>query len=163
MLAVIHLTTIADSIIQHILALLQLPAAFGIPILSGLFEMTLGSQFTSQADASILQQAMVTSFILAFSGLSVQAQVASILAETDIRFKPYFIARLLQSILAPCLTYILWKPLYQDAHSLHPSHSDIPVFLHSATTSLHYLHTYGPLITLLFLYVYVVLLCFKIR
>ena len=33
---------------------------------------------------------MVTSFILAFSGLSIQAQVASILAETDIRFKPYF-------------------------------------------------------------------------
>ncbi len=53
--------------------------------------MTLGSQMISQINETpLLQQAMVTSFILAFSGLSIQAQVASILAETDIRFKPYF-------------------------------------------------------------------------
>ena len=56
---------------------------------------------------------MVTSFILAFSGLSIQAQVASILAETDIRFKPYFFARIIQSILAPIFTFIFWKPFYE--------------------------------------------------
>ena len=55
---------------------------------------------------------MVTSFILAFSGLSIQAQVASILAETDIRFAPFFFARIIHGFIAAILAYLLWNPLY---------------------------------------------------
>ena len=103
MITVFHITALSF-IMQHILSFFQLSIDFSIPILSGIFEMTLGSQMISQINETpLLQQAMVTSFILAFSGLSIQAQVASILAETDIRFKPYFFARIIQSILAPIL------------------------------------------------------------
>ncbi|WP_028398899.1 sporulation integral membrane protein YlbJ [Ectobacillus panaciterrae] len=163
MLAVVHVTAFVSSIIQHFLAVLQLPASFSAPVLSGIFEITLGNQLTSQTNADLMQQAMVASFILAFSGLSVQAQVASILAETDIRFKPYFIARIMQSIIAPLLTLILWKPLYEHAHSFHPGSGDIPVFAQPAAESWHFLHTYGPAVTLLFLYIYVFLLFRKTR
>ena len=91
MITVFHITATLSFIMQHILSFFQLSIDFSIPILSGIFEMTLGSQMISQINETpLLQQAMVTSFILAFSGLSIQAQVASILAETDIRFKPYF-------------------------------------------------------------------------
>ena len=91
MITVFHITAALSFIMQHILSFFQLSTDFSIPILSGIFEMTLGSQMISQINETpLLQQAMVTSFILAFSGLSIQAQVASILAETDIRFKPYF-------------------------------------------------------------------------
>lgn len=91
MITVFHITAALSFIMQHILSFFQLTTEFSIPILSGIFEMTLGSQMISQiTETPLLQQAMVTSFILAFSGLSIQAQVASILAETDIRFKPYF-------------------------------------------------------------------------
>ena len=101
MITVFHITATLSFIMQHILSFFQLSTDFSIPILSGIFEMTLGSQMISQINETpLLQQAMVTSFILAFSGLSIQAQVASILAETDIRFKPYFFARIIQSILA---------------------------------------------------------------
>jgi sporulation integral membrane protein YlbJ len=162
MLAVVHVTPFVNSIIQHFLSVVQLPASFSVPILSGIFETTLGNQLTSQTNAPVLQQAMVASFILAFSGLSVQAQVASILAETDIRFKPYFIARIMQSTIAPLLTFVLWKPLYENAHTFHPS-SDIPVSSYPAAESLHLLHTYGPFITLLFLYIYVFLLFRKVK
>lgn len=40
---------------------------------------------------TLLQQAIIISFILGFNGLSIHAQVASILAKTDIRYLPYFL------------------------------------------------------------------------
>ena len=108
---------------------------------------------------------MVTSFILAFSGLSIQAQVASILAETDIRFKPYFFARIIQSILAPIFTFIFWKPFYEKVSSFSPMQKDLPVFLSNHSSILHDIWTsfvhYGPIFTLFCLYVYVILLFFE--
>ncbi len=65
-----------------------------------MFEITLGSKLVSETDVSLLQKAIIVSFILGFSGFSVQAQVAGILSETDIRFKPFFIARLPQGVYA---------------------------------------------------------------
>ncbi|MFX3622473.1 MAG: sporulation integral membrane protein YlbJ [Ectobacillus sp.] len=164
MLTAVHITTLFGSIIQHFLAFLQLPATFSIPILSGIFEITLGNQLTSQTDgATLLQKAMAASFILAFSGLSVQAQVASILSETDIRFKPYFIARVIQSIIAPILTYMLWKPLYENSHSFYPIKGDVTVLAQPVTESWYFFHTYGPIFTLFFLYIYVFLLFKNIK
>ncbi|MFP3489981.1 sporulation integral membrane protein YlbJ, partial [Staphylococcus sp. SIMBA_130] len=87
-----------------ILLLLQLSPELDIPLLSGMFEITLGSRLASESSTTLLAQAIVTSFILAFNGFSVQAQVASILADTDIRFKPFFFARLLHGFFAAFLT-----------------------------------------------------------
>ncbi len=127
MITVFHITAALSFIMQHILSFFQLTTEFSIPILSGMFEMTLGSQMISQiTETPLLQQAMVTSFILAFSGLSIQAQVASILAETDIRFKPYFFARIIQSILAPIFTFIFWKPFYEKVSSFSPMQKRYP-------------------------------------
>lgn len=100
--------------LQWIFALILLPMDLTSPFISGLFEITLGSQLTSQTETNILQQIIITSFILGFSGFSVQAQVASIIAETDIRFKPYFIARIIHGFLAAFFTILLWKPLHMD-------------------------------------------------
>lgn len=158
MLEIIHLMNIVSPIIQYFLGLLQLPSSFGNAILSGIFEITLGSHLTSQVEATLLQQTMVASFILAFSGFSVQAQVASILAETDIRFKPYFFARVMQSILAPIATFLLWKPLYDNKDAIYYKGGGIPVIAHPASEGYLILHTYGPLVTLVFLYVYLFLL-----
>ncbi|WP_416826957.1 sporulation integral membrane protein YlbJ [Ectobacillus polymachus] len=158
MLEIIHLMNIVSPIIQYFLGLLQLPSSFGNAILSGIFEITLGSHLTSQAEATLLQQTMVASFILAFSGFSVQAQVASILAETDIRFKPYFFARVIQSILAPIATFLLWKPLYDNKEAIYYKGGGIPVIAQPASEGYLILHTYGPLVTLVFLYVYLFLL-----
>ena len=86
---------------------------------------------------------MVTSFILAFSGLSIQAQVASILAETDIRFKPYFFARIIQSILAPIFTFIFWKPFYEKVSSFSPMQK---IYLSFYRIILLYCMTFGHLL-----------------
>ena len=160
MITVFHITAALSFIMQHILSFFQLSTDFSIPILSGIFEMTLGSQMISQINETpLLQQAMVTSFILAFSGLSIQAQVASILAETDIRFKPYFF---IQSILAPIFTFVFWTPFYEKVSSFSPMPKDIPVFLSEHPSILHEIWTsfihYGPIFTLFCLYLYVILL-----
>ncbi len=109
----LHITAILAKSFDLILSSLSFPDMLSIPFISGLFEITLGSELTSQVqDATLLQQAIITSFILGFSGFSVQAQVASILAQTDIRFKPFFFARIVQGLFASLLHFLLWKPIY---------------------------------------------------
>ncbi|MGA9287486.1 MAG: sporulation integral membrane protein YlbJ [Anaerobacillus sp.] len=134
LISVIGVGTILAGVIRTVLLLLRLPPELDIPLLSGLFEITLGSRLTSESAANLLAQAMITSFILAFNGFSVQAQVASILAETDIRFKPFFIARLLHGIFASFLTIALWKPIYIDL--LSSGKATLPVFNRNAPESM---------------------------
>lgn len=159
LLYMMHITEYISFIFQYILHLFQLPKELSIPMISGLFEITLGSQMISQTDkAELLEKAIATSFILAFGGFSVQAQVASILAEANIRFKPFFIARMMHGCFAACFTYVLWKPLY-----VHPADGNmrvIPAFFieHSPSWLNHYwqlLHQFGPIITIAFLCLYI--------
>src|SRR5699024_11637754 len=87
---------------------------------------------------------------LGFNGFSVQAQVASIMAKTDIRFIPYFISRILHGIIASILTIILFKPLYINRLSSHAG--GIPVSPIETTDSmaalLQSIPPIGPLITI---------------
>lgn len=128
---------------------------FIYPFLSGLIEITLGSQLISQAkDTTLFGQVLVTSSILAFGGLSVHAQVANFLSSTDIRYIPYLFARLLQSIIAPICVFFMWKPLYLQTSG------EITVMA-STHNSITILESIGPLFTIFSLYVYVFLLFYN--
>ncbi|SFA46551.1 sporulation integral membrane protein YlbJ [Parageobacillus thermantarcticus] len=159
LLYMMHITQHIAIIVQYVLHFFQLSKELSVPIISGLFEITLGSQMISQADGvELLEKAMATSFILAFGGFSVQAQVASILAEANIRFKPFFIARMMHGCFAACFTYVLWKPLY--VHPVAVNVHIIPTFFieHSPNWMTHYwqmLHQFGPMITIVFLCLYI--------
>lgn len=108
----LNITAFLSEIMKTVLILFQIPESLSLPLISGMFEITLGTKLASEAkDASLMYQAIVTSMILAFSGLSVHAQVASILAQTDIRFKPFFISRILHALISGFYVYIFWKPL----------------------------------------------------
>jgi sporulation integral membrane protein YlbJ len=159
----LQITAFLANVIEYILKTLSIPESLSVPLISGLFEITQGSQMTSQVeDVTLMQMAIITSFILAFSGFSVQAQVASILAQTDIRFQPFFIARILQGIFASIFTIVLWKSVYERFYNPEqPSHA-IPVALledHSWWQSFYqFLTTSGPIITLIFLSLYIIIL-----
>jgi sporulation integral membrane protein YlbJ len=164
----LHITATLAKGFDLLLSSLSLPEMLSIPFISGLFEITLGSQLTSQVqDATLVQQAMITSFILAFSGFSVQAQVASILAQTDIRFQPFFFARIIHGILASLFALLLWKPIYIRFYGKEQPSNAIPVSLFEEGTWLHsYYHKLievGPLITIFSLTLYVFLLYFRLR
>jgi sporulation integral membrane protein YlbJ len=79
------------------------------PFIAGLFEIDIGSAAAATANAPLLQQLIIVSFIIAWSGLSVHAQVASVLTGTDIRMTPYMFARLLHAALAGVFTLVFWN------------------------------------------------------
>ena len=159
----LHRTRIKDNrpIGNYILAALQLPIEFSIPLFAGVFEITLGSQMTSGVDAPLLFQAIIVSFILAFSGLSVQAQVASILAQTDIRFAPFFFARFIHGCIASCITLIIWKPVYGRLTASDGSPANtIPAYSPQSdwfAQALEMLASIGPPLTIGALFLYIVL------
>ncbi|TWE08944.1 sporulation integral membrane protein YlbJ [Neobacillus bataviensis] len=164
----LHITAILAKTIEWLLSSLSLPDMLSIPFISGLFEITMGSQLISQVqDATLLQKAIVASFILAFSGFSIQAQVASILAQTDIRFKPFFIARILQGIFAAFFALLLWKPLYVRFNRDEQPSNALPVgFFGDGTWANHFYHKMvevGPLITILSLFVYILILFSRLK
>ncbi len=135
-LSLVGITSILASMFSIILTFFHLPNELSIPLISGLFEITLGAQMVSQTTTvHLLEQVIVTSFFLAFSGFSVQAQVASILAETDIRFKPFFFARILHGFFAALFAFLLWKPLYVNQQALGENWNVLPVFLKEPTST----------------------------
>lgn len=164
----LHITAALAKVFDILLSSLSFPDMLSIPFISGLFEITLGSDLTSGVqDATLLQQAIITSFILGFSGFSVQAQVASILAQTDIRFKPFFFARIMQGLFASLFAFILWKPIYIRFYQTEQPSNAIPVSFFEEGTLLHVyfykLLEWGPLFTIFSLSIYVLLLYSRLR
>lgn len=79
------------------------------PTLAGLLEIDIGTaQTAAVTQAPMLQRLALVSGIIAWSGLAVHAQVASVITNTDIRMTPYFLARFLHAILAVGLTVLLY-------------------------------------------------------
>ena len=161
----LHITSFLAEFLEIGLAMIGMTESLSLPFISGLFEITLGSQMTSQIqEATLMHQAVITSFILAFSGFSVQAQVASILAQTDIRFQPFFFARIIHGIFAAFYAFILWKPVYVRFFEDGQPSNALPVmeYLTSEGSRLADAHNMlaaaGPLITIGSLLVYVWLL-----
>lgn len=127
-MSLINVTATLTHIIAFVLAPLGFPVQLAQPMVSGLFEITLGSQAASQFKDTLppIYVMAVVSSIIAWSGLSVHAQVASLLSSTDIRYTPYLFARLLHGLLAGIITIIIWNPVQQYLLS---SNAVIPAFL----------------------------------
>lgn len=95
-------------------------------LVSGLFEITLGSQLAAQAPNTVpmLQKVMVVGAIIAWSGISVHAQVASFISGTKMKMTPFIVSRFIHAVLAAAYTYILMGPLSPVL-----SRYSVPVFL----------------------------------
>ncbi|WP_181917146.1 sporulation integral membrane protein YlbJ [Virgibacillus dokdonensis] len=147
------ISALIGQFLGDLLTFFSISSDFGLPILSGLFEITIGVQSISVVQDTLFLQAVFVSFILGFNGFSVQAQVASILAKTDIRFAPYFFARILHGLFASILTILLYKPLYIDrkVFDMHvvPVHLDVPE--NTWSVILEKLVAIGPLVTIVFI------------
>jgi sporulation integral membrane protein YlbJ len=147
----VGISPVISGIFQHVLALFSLPSELAPPFFSGLFEITIGAQMISQVSTdTFLQKAVIVSFILGFNGFSVQAQVASILAKTDIKFAPYFFARFLHGIFASILTIMLYYPLYLNQQTF--EREDIAVSKEASTNIwmeiINHISQIGPAVTI---------------
>ncbi|WP_051276057.1 sporulation integral membrane protein YlbJ [Desulfovirgula thermocuniculi] len=92
---------------------------------SGIFEMTTGTKLASEAPAPLAHRLAAAAAILAWSGLSVQAQAASVIASTDIRMAPFLLARAAHAVLATLYTLAFLRlaapVLFQAAQAPIPS------------------------------------------
>lgn len=120
-LNLVHVTQFIALFIGIIFSVFSIPFELSVPFFSGLLEITNGAQLISETrEASLFHQMLVVSFILGFNGFSIQAQVASFLAQARIRFWPYFVARVLHGLYAMLFTIALWRPFnskYLYTHS----------------------------------------------
>lgn len=158
----LYLTGITSNIailFQVILQSLSLPAEFSVPFIAGLFEITLGSQHIADiGNVSMLHVAIILSFILGFNGFSVQAQVSSIIAKTDIRFTPYFISRLLHGLIGSILATLLFKPIYMNRQTIEDVTVQQPAQTNYWIDMFNYLAEIGPPLTIISLGVSIIIL-----
>ena len=98
--------------VRLLLRLVHVPPALSDAVVNGLFEVTLGARAAGAAGGSgLIHQAAIAAFVLSWGGLSVHAQIASLLSRTDLRYRPFLIARLVHGCIAASLIYILWNSM----------------------------------------------------
>jgi len=77
------------------------------PITSSLFEITVGSKLIASSRAPLMQCIIAASGIIAWSGLSIHAQVAGMISTTDLKVSTYIVSKLLHSVLSCIYAYLL--------------------------------------------------------
>lgn len=75
----------------------------------GLIEITSGiNLFSSMSSTNLLLKLLFTSFLLGTGGISVLLQVWSVIADSDLSIKPYFIAKILNGVLSSIILYVVY-------------------------------------------------------
>jgi len=148
------------SFIERLLTLLGIPHTLAEPIINGLFEVTLGAKSAGSAgDIALVYKLAAAAFVLSWGGLSVHAQVVSILSHTNMRYGPFLRARFLHGIMAAILVLLLWQPFtaMQLTSSVFQSISNPSVY--SGIIGIDHLLHYLPFSLLLFGAVFALLFC----
>lgn len=106
-----------SKLIGATLAVVGIDPSVAGSLVSGVFEITIGAQAASQASADLLSRVVAAGAVIAWSGLSVHAQVASMTQGTGMGMGPYVFARFVHAWLAGLYTVLLWRPLQAIAHN----------------------------------------------
>jgi len=78
-------------------------------VTTGLLEMSIGIAALPASEAPLLDMTMAAALILGFNGLSVQAQVAAMVSDTDLKLNKYLLCRLIHGLTAPLIIFVLWQ------------------------------------------------------
>lgn len=88
------------------------PSSYFKILISGILEMTTGLKYLSLSNYSLYLKLITTTFFLSFGGLSIHAQIISILKEKKVKYLPFLSARIIQSIISIVLItiffYVKW-------------------------------------------------------
>ncbi|WP_170840750.1 sporulation integral membrane protein YlbJ [Oceanobacillus limi] len=167
LLFLIDITPVIAVAFQTIFSLIGLPVELALPFISGLFEITIGANLISKESIDpFLSSMIIVSFILGFNGFSVQAQVASIISKTDIRFTPYFMARILHGFIAGMLVIILYKPLYINRQVIELDQIPVSKPVYQENTMYYVLelfNQFGPIVTMAFLFISAIIIFRRLK
>lgn len=162
LLSMIELIDIIALLFAPIFKLLHIPPDVLPPLITGMFEITMGSDHVAKTDSlHIVWQLVLVSFILGFNGFSIQAQVASIIAKTDIRFKPYFYARIIHGCIAGLVTYLSYRLFFQHYLAAHETIATTPLNHNVFSLLSEKVATIGPKVTLISISIGILLLLKK--
>jgi sporulation integral membrane protein YlbJ len=112
-LSITGILSVLYAITAGFLYMISVPEPLSRAIIDGLFEVTLGAKAAGETanHVPLIHKAAIASFILSWAGLSVHAQIASLLTHTNLRYIPFIIARFLHGLFAFGLVYLLWIPM----------------------------------------------------
>ena len=80
---------------------------FNKSLISGFLEMTQGLKHVSLLNTTSEYKAILICMIISFGGLSVHTQILSIISDTNIKYKPFLLARLMHSVISGILCYLI--------------------------------------------------------
>lgn len=78
-------------------------------IASGFWEMTIGIAILPDSGADMLSMLMASAMVLAWNGVSIQAQVSAMVADTGLSLRKYRICRIIHCFIAPLIVLALYK------------------------------------------------------
>lgn len=137
----VGVVAILTKMILAILAPFGIVESMVLPIIGGLFEITNGANLAANAVAPLTQKVAICGAIIAWSGLSVHAQAATMVQGTDIRMRTYVWARVLHAILAGICTLFLLNP----AQTVLAPLTQLPGIFNQSVYSLGFLDRFGYL------------------
>ena len=111
-------------------------------IASGIIEMTIGSKIVSETATNLQLKAAAISFILGWAGISLHAQVLAVINDTDIRFLPFILTRILHGPLAALISLTLFHPVSNVFKDWQPLPS-------TSLSILFYLYTFSILLMII--------------
>lgn len=76
------------------------------PILAGVIELSSGLNYLNLSNFSVEIKLIITSFLMAFSGLSIHGQAISFISSTDISVRKYIFGKIYHSIIAVFITIL---------------------------------------------------------
>ena len=115
-----NLLPLLGRFIAALLAVCGLPSELSDAFINGLFEVTLGAKSAGDAHGvDLMHKAMAAAFVLSWAGLSVHAQIVSLMSHTGMRYAPFLIARFLHGMLASVLVCVLWDSLRPESATAH--------------------------------------------
>ncbi|MPW26046.1 hypothetical protein GC105_09610 [Alkalibaculum sp. M08DMB] len=127
-------------------------------ILYGLFEITLGINIISKCSDPLFIKVAITSFIIAWSGLSIHMQTNSFLVETDIKYSGFLLGKISQSFISMGIALLSYKLIYPTSLSVY-SNLEIMNSFENFNYSIFYYQT----ISILALITIFIFICRKIK
>ncbi len=118
-LSVSGATGLVMPVVAGVLQILGLDPSLAQAIIGGAMEIDVGTMAAAKAAAPLLDRAAVASAVVAWSGLSVHGQVATVVRGTDIRMSTYVLARVIHAFVAGLYTYLLLGPAEILVRSMH--------------------------------------------
>ena len=83
-------------------------------ILNGFVEMTQGIRYIGKEIIPLKLKSVLTVMILSFGGFSVHLQIMSILSDTNIKYLPFFLSRVICSIISSILLYFSFDLIFMS-------------------------------------------------